>query len=192
MNQMRSNSAEAGKTRRRKLNKSFFVLLSLVLLVSIAAGATVAYLTSKPEAVSNSFEAGYADCIITEEGAVKNTGNIPAYVRVAVVSSLQDTTNGDQYAYATTLDMLEIDTYEGWSRFSDGYFYYDKVLKPGETSAVVGKMDYSSLENANLPEGYTFVVEMFAEAIQAEGEADSGLTPVQDAWKQNPGTSNAG
>lgn len=181
--------------RRKKLNKFFLITLSVVLLLSIVGGATIAYLTSTSEAVKNSFQAAQVSCQVdfeTNPGSVINTSNVPVYIRLAVVTSWQNQA-GEQYAYATKISDLEITIYEGsgWSRHSDGYFYYSEIVQPGDSTTVLGGMDYQNLVRpAEIPAEYNLVVELFAEAIQAQGD-DGTNSAHDDAWA-NVTTGGAG
>ena len=54
---------------------------------------------------------------------IKNTGNHDCFVRAIAI-----------YGGMCEVEMIA-DKSEGWSRGSDGYYYYGKIVKPGETAS---------------------------------------------------------
>lgn len=171
------------RSRKRKLNKSFVVLFSLILLLSIAVGATFAYLISGTEAEENSFVPGKVDCYVTDDYKVSLTDgtNVPTYVRVAIVATWQD---GEGNVYATANDVINVNVTAEWQE-NRGYYYYPEKLVPGETivtPAFSTGFTYSG-DASGIPEGYELCVEVHAEAIQAIGRTDDNTEEAyQNSW----------
>lgn len=92
--------------------------------------------------------------IITKSPRAVNTSDIPVYVRMRAEISNSD-----------LLDPLVINS--GWTLNSDGFYYYEQPLKPGETTknlfdSVTIKSNVLKEEIKNLD------VLVYAEAVQAE------------------------
>ena len=94
------NYTNQRRPRRRKLNRSFVLLVScLALLVSVTG--TLAYLVTNTPDVVNTFTPGKVSCTVEEPGwqngntvkqnvTIKNTGNTDAFIRAAVVATWVD------------------------------------------------------------------------------------------------------
>ena len=151
-----------------KLNKRAVALLvSLIVLLTAAVGATVAYIIDRTENVENIFAPSRVACEVVDETnhtySVKNTGDTAAYVRVAVVVNWK---NSDGHVYAKAPE-FEVSVSDGWKKGSDGYYYFTKPV------AVVANAD-SELTVTILtdePDGYDLYVEVVASAIQATSAA---------------------
>lgn len=155
----------------RKWNKLFLVTLSLVLLLGVVGGSTLAYLATSSQQVSNSFTPGRVAC--SESGGyITNTGNVDAYIRAAVVVNWVNGA-GEICGLAPS---YTVDANTGWTKGDDGYFYYNSRVASGGATGI----PYSAISvNGSEPEGFNQVVQVIAEAIQADGMGASG---AQDAW----------
>lgn len=180
MYQGRYNSktpARKRPARRRKLNKYFLVTLSLVLLLGVAGGATLAYIITEGGTVANSFTPGEVLCSVGDGQAVTNDGNVDAYIRAAVVVNWENSA-GDINGIAPK-EESDYTLTEGadWVKIGE-YYYYKKAVAPdGVTTPVV-----TVSEKTTAPDGFTLVVEVLAEAIQGEGTNAAGTAPITDAW----------
>ena len=150
-------------------NKAAVLLLSMILLIGIAVGTTVAFLVARTEPIKSTFE--YAK----ENVQIKNTGNTAAYIRATYVVTWRDGNRNvavsvpDGYSYTLTENLGNY-----WNKGADGYFYYSLPVSPG-SSTEERPLDCAVTYPEN-PE-YTLSVEVLAEAIQSEpAEA------VQQAW----------
>lgn len=116
---------------------------------------------------------------------VKNTGDQDMYVQVAVNKSWR-TASGEPDTEADLEEIkLTLNENSGWKmleEFSDSevtYFYYEKPVKPGETTSSL--MDsYSVLEenkemNSNAYAGKQVKLDFEVDAVQAVGGADAIL-----------------
>ena len=159
-------------------NKAAVLLLSMILLIGIAVGTTVAFLVARTEPIKSTFEYAKVSCEVTgskESVQIKNTGNTAAYIRATYVVTWRDgnrnvvvSVPGGSYTLTENLD-------NNWKQGTDGYFYYTSPVAPGNST-----LDSPlTCSNVTYPDNgeYTLSVEILAEAIQSEpAEA------VQQAW----------
>ena len=166
-----------------KLNvkKSMVLLISLTMVLMIAVGGTLAFLADTSEPVVDTFEPAYVTSEVnlsqtnnTITAIVKNTSNINAYIRAAVVVTWRDENN--KIYWTNPSRTLSIDKDESkWEKGSDGYYYWPEIVAVGES--ISEKIVVTPTGTA--PEGYTFTVEVLAEAIQAYG---MNASSAQGAW----------
>lgn len=189
------------RVRAHRQRKPVTLLVSLLLLLGIAIGSTVAFLATRTAAKKNTFTPSKVSSQVTEsfDGttksnvAVKNTGDIDAYLRATVnITWRKDQNTADQTVTAK-VPQEGVDytiTYSagtGWAKGEDGYWYYLTPVAPGEST---GNLIESCklLPGAKVPTGYHLSVEIIASAIQsvpakAVGEAwgvtitENGVTP---------------
>ena len=188
---------------KKNIKKSAVLLVSLALLLLVTAGATLAYYFTKTGSVTNTFTPSQVACAVVEgtnapvdgdtvdtgdtkeDVKIKNTGDTDAYIRVAlVVNWMNDNGNvwGTKPVEGTDYNMT-LDLANGWSKGSDGYYYYNtKVAKDQLTPILI---DEANVLKAG-PKGtdgtqYYLSIEIVAEAIQAEG-IDASYT-AQQAWQ---------
>ncbi len=161
---------------RKKQTKAFFLLLSIALLLTLAAGGTLAYVISQSALAENQFGAGRVTASVNDDGQVTNTGNVDAYIRTAVVVNWMD---GDGNVYGIK-PSYTVSVNSGWSQIGDFYYYTAEVAPDGTTATAPVNVSVSG----NPPSAaYSLRIEILAEAIQADGDTDSGDIPAyQDAW----------
>lgn len=168
--------------RQKRFNSRFVALLSsLVLILGLAAGATIAYLADDTDAVINTFTPGKTDIVIDEEftGTTKSnvkvnlsSDSVNSYVRARVIINWVE--NGKVLAampegYTQTIDMTNIN----WTRKGE-YYYYNGVVAPGgATSNLINSATFTYPEGGKA----RLQIEILAESIQAEPAA-----AVKDAW----------
>lgn len=188
------------RVRAHRQRKPVTLLVSLLLLLGIAIGSTVAFLATKTGAKENTFTPSKVSSQVTEDFngttksnvAVKNTGDIDAYLRATVnITWRKDQNTADQTVTAK-VPQAGVDytiTYSagtGWAKGTDGYWYYLTPVAPGESTGTLIE-SCKQLAGAEVPEGYHLSVEIIASAIQsvpakAVGEAwgvtitESGVT----------------
>lgn len=179
------------------------LLLSLVAILIVCAGTTIAYFTQQTDEVVNTFNPTAVTCEVTEDFennvktnvAVKNTGDIDAYIRADVVVTWQDQ-QGNVYGkkpvagedYTITYNLSN----EGWVyNEADGFYYYkEKVgyVAPDNVTDVLITECAPTTDAA--PAGYYLSVEILASAIQADGVSDGvgepgtieNETAIHNAW----------
>lgn len=172
--------------RNKHSRKWIAAALLCLCIVVCAVGGVVAYLTARTEPVTNEFVPAKVSCVVEEvfEGGVKNdvrirnTGNIDAYIRAAVIVNFVSD-DGKVLAAAPQegVDYILIWDAYGWTKGSDGYWYYKSAVAPeGLTSALIG-----SATEISAPDGYRLNIQIAAAAIQSAPDA-----AVQEAWGITP------
>lgn len=163
--------------------------LSLLILVTLAIGGTVAYLFTKSDSVENKFKPSNVACTVTEtfnettgvksNVNVINTGDTDAYIRVKLVTYRVNEA-GQQIGGLATIPNFALGT--GWVKYGECYYYTEPVVREqSPTNLLIGTpgITLQSYEDAD---GGKQVIEVMAEAIQALGTDSAGNTPVQLAW----------
>lgn len=182
------------RRRRRKSKKTGALFLSLLLIAVVAVGGTLAWLSAKTDEVKNTFIPGEITTTVTEkfdgkdktEILVKNDGNIPAYVRVKLVT-YRVNDKGEHIGGEAEIPNFKLGS--GWVQFG-GYYYYTQPVAAEETAPNMLGEGGITLEKYTDPDGGKQVIEVMAEAIQsvpaeAAGEAwgvtisENGVTPYQ-------------
>ena len=178
----------------KKRPKLAALILSLLVLVVFITGTTTAYLVSKPEPVINSMTPAKVSCQVTESfnGTTKrnvnvtNTGDIPAYIRVKLISYR---VNGDGKQIGGLAPVPDFTPGKNWVEH-EGFYYYTLPVDPGKQPADPDDQTvaYHLIDSITLTGSYDDadggkqVIEVMAEAIQALGKGSSGKTPTQLAW----------
>lgn len=162
--------------------KSILLLALVAVLLLSAVGGTVAYLVTATGPVENVFTPAKYDTEIEEkfESSAKsaitviNNGQVDVYVRVAIVGYYVDDESGNIVAEWTGSPTITTN----WT-VADGFYYYDKIVKPGESTdnllANPIAVDTTSHPGAHL------VVTVVHQSIQAEG-LPSGVISAQQAF----------
>lgn len=184
--------------------RSLIWLLSVVMILVLGAGATLAYIHMSTQNVTNTFEPTNVSCDVEEEFAdnvkrnvkIKNTSNIEAFIRSEIIVTWKNEA-GEIYGklpvknidYIMNLNLAEEDE-EGWKAGKDGFYYFTLAKAPG--AATDNLIDSCYLkEGASAPDGYYLSVEIIASAIQAEGESfgastgEKGKKPAEIAWSND-------
>lgn len=161
---------------KRRLQKA---IIGCCLLLGVGTtGFSLAYLIDSEQSMGLVFEPAHVDCAIsdTSDFAIKNTGNVPAYIRGAVVVNWVDEYGG---VYGS-MPMEGVDYTIHWNDnawdldASDQFYYYGPVVDVDEsTGPMIERVDVYT----NAPEGYMFRLEIVAEAIQSVPQE-----AVIDAW----------
>ena len=145
-------------------------LLVLFLLCLMLVGVTAGFLIST-DSVTNRLSCGYntAEIVenyvplssfakgeeVTKEVKVRNEGSVPCYVRVFAEISRPEAREAIDVDFSTS----------DWSKMSDGYYYYSRVLNAGEESSSL----YTTLtakENVS-----DFEMICYSESVQSYGFA---------------------
>lgn len=160
------------------------LLVSVVALLAVAVGGTLAFLSAHTDPLVNEFTPSEVACEVVEnfngtvksDVQIKNTGDTEAYIRVAVIVNWKNA-DGDVYAQKPVEGTDYTITYaenSGWIKGSDGYRYYtDSVPSATQTtdaSKTVTNVLIQSCrlaDTAAVPAGYQLSVEIAASAVQA-------------------------
>ena len=171
------------KPSRGAKRRSLVLLLSLVLILTAAVGGTLAFLIADSGPVTNTFTPGEVETTIEEtvsgdtksDVKVKNTGSVDAYIRAAIVINWVDGSGNVLAAapVAGTDYTLTMGT-SGWTKGSDGYWYYAQpVAANGSTAELID----TCAVNRVIDGADHLEVTVLAQAIQADpAEA------VKEAW----------
>ena len=170
-----------------KRNKRIAILTVLIiaLLLLGGVGGTLAYLHTKSGPVENVFEPAEVPSEVEEsfdgstksDVVIRNNGNVPAYIRAAIVVTWKDA-SGNIYPktpVAGTDYTIDINT-ANWSQIGGFYYYNGTVAAGGITSNLIN----SCSPKGTAPTGYSLNVEILGQAIQAEG---MDAANAQQAWK---------
>ena len=173
------------------------LLVSLVMLLTITMGGTLAYITTSDDPVKNIFTTSQVPISVQEDpfdGTVKNNvkiqndGNTDAYIRAAVVVTWKDS-SGNVYGIKPEVGVDYQVTFPGdtgWVyREADGFYYYTASIAPNNQTGVL-LTNCKPLKSAPA-DGYTLCVEIVAESVQAKG-VDNGVKAVVKAWGVDPET----
>lgn len=176
------------RKRRLKWNKKFVLLVSIAVLLVSAVGGSLAYLFTDTVTIENSFAPGNIELEIVEPGwdadqsvkrnvTIKNNGNTDARVRVMLVATWQNA-NDEIYPSAPvigtdyTIKWDETGALDGpdssaWSGPVNGWYTYVSDVIPGASTSILFA-ECKAVES-RVPAGYSLVVDIIAEAIQADG-----------------------
>lgn len=187
MNRERYSERAAIAERRRRAQRRKAMVVALALAGVLAIGGTVAWITTSTDTVRNLFSSSKVTGEVTEEFdkavkenvAVKNTGDIPVYVRAKLVVNWVSL-DGGSISAETPVEgqdyMLTLESATGWDTdTSDGFYYYTKPVQPGDsTGNLVGENGCKPLTSK---EGYQLKVDVIASVIQAEP-----TDAVEESW----------
>ena len=165
---------------RRRSHRPIALIVSLVLVMCLAIGGTVAYLVTKTDAVNNTFTPTDVSCEVVKNAdgsvQVQNTGSINAYIRVYVTANYVKS-NGHICAAHTASATAPILNGTGWSKGEDGLYYYSAQVPSNGLTSVL----FSSPPTGANAECCTLEIEVFASAIQPG-------TAAGNAWRGEAGS----
>lgn len=172
MYQGRFENATPERKPRRGTKRLSTLLLSVILVVTIAVGGTVAYLVTQDKPITNTFTPSHVNCRVEEkfDGTTKknvnvtNTGDTEAYIRVKLVTYR---VNGANQHIGGTATIPPFDPGTHWVKHNDGYYYYTLPVKPNEqpTSDLISSITLKDYYTD--ADGGKQVIEVMAEAIQS-------------------------
>ena len=166
--------------RHTRRSRQAALVAALVLILVFAVGATAAYLIARTPATTNTFTPSQVRCSVTEDfdGTTKsnvnvtNTSDIPAYIRVKLVTYR---VNEQGQRIGGTAIIPTFTPGDGWFE-KDGYYYYESPVAAGAQPATA-LIDSITLTSYDDTDGGKQVIEVMAEAIQST--PDSAVT---GAW----------
>lgn len=173
--------------KRVMKTKQPVALVALLLLLCCTVAGTLAYLVDSTDPVTNTFTPAHVSTAVDEtfENGVKsdvkiqNTGDIPAYIRAAVIINWADANGNVSATPVEATDYTIKWTMDGWVEHN-GYYYY---TTPVATGALTGQLftECELAEGITPPKGYSLQVTILADGIQSE-PADA----VIQAWGVDP------
>ena len=173
------------KTYSRKPKRSikpFLIAFCVCILACAAVSGSLAWLISAPGPVVNEFTPGEVTIQVDEtfddehttkqNVSIKNTGNVPAYIRVALVPAWVDD-EGNIAAKPASLKLNDDcniawgkdgSGYEAdWFIGSDGFYYCKTVIEPDESTPILIKSCTVKGEGHE----YDFELQVIASAVQS-------------------------
>ena len=181
--------APTRRRRRRRRNGRFTAMAAAaVLLLVLAIGGTVAWLSTKDRPITNKFLPSNVACEVQENFngnvktnvTVKNTGDIPAYIRVKLVTYR---TNDQGQHIGGTAVLPNFTLGDGWVAH-DGYYYYTQPVEPGHFPAANLTDSITLTGTYTDPDGGHQSIDVMAEAIQSvPAEAVGQAWGVSISWK---------
>ena len=175
------------KTYSRKPKRSvkpFLIAFCVCILACAAVSGSLAWLISTPEPVVNEFTPGEVTILVDEtfngttksDVRIKNTGNVPAYIRVALVPAWVDD-EGNIAAKPAYLDDCNItlgdDFNQFWFKGTDGFHYCKTFIKPDEYTPIL-------IKRCTVKDGaheYASELQVIASAVQS-----LPTSTVEEVW----------
>ena len=191
---------------KRYINKKSIIITSVILLLLVAVGTTLAYVFTETEPVENTFIPSRVSCAVVENGKepvsgslvnisdsknnvqIKNTGDTDAYIRVAVTVNWMNADGTRVWAqkpiqntdYTITYNLSE----NGWFDGGDGFYYYSKAVSPTSPNNLTEILisNAALMSDVTAPVGtdntqYYLSIEIVASAIQS-----TPASTVSDQW----------
>ena len=152
-----------------------------VVVLTAAVGGTMAWLSTKTQELTNTFEPAKVTCAV-EEGSfdgktkqnvkIKNTGTTNAYIRAMIVANW--CTADSKVVKTASPTYVGLDN-NGWAKIGDFYYYPSAVAPDGFTGYLFTSC---TPNNTDKPEGADHLeVNIICQAVQSTPAA-----AVQDAW----------
>lgn len=170
--------------KRVMKTKQPVALVAILVLLCCTVAGTVAYLVTSTDPVTNTFTPASVTTQVEEkfdgttksDVQIKNTGNIDAYIRVAVIVNWADE-NGNVYGGATPVastDYTTLTLQTGWIKVGDYYYYTSAVPAHNSTGTLFEPIkQLRDCADTN----YKLQVTILADGIQSV-PADA----VEEAW----------
>lgn len=173
------------------MKRKLLILSVLAICIATLAAGTLAYFTSEGTAHNVITTGGveiavqeWADedkqtpfedlegimpgMTVTKIAEIKNTGASDAWIRVKVEKNIKLQGEGTS---DTSLVELTLNTAD-WTE-KDGYYYYTKVLKPGEVTAPIFTAVTFKPDMGNEYQNATATVDVAAQAVQTANNGDT-------------------
>lgn len=174
--------------KKKTVFKFVIVFVLLLALLSGAIQVTISYLTANDK-LKNTFVTGNTDIFVTEvfdaengiksDVAVKNEGNVPVYVRVAVKIYWEDT-NGNVVLDSPVKETdysISVKENTKWFLGSDGFYYYSVPLGYNEGFNQTDVLIESCKQIKTYSDGRVLVVDIVSQSIQS-----TPAIAVENAW----------
>ena len=182
----REEAAAPANEKTLRTGRVTAIVMATVLLLALAIGGTVAWLSTNDTPITNTFTPSKVACEVTENFDkttgektnvnVKNTSDIDAFIRVKLVTYR---TNDEGQHIGGTAALPSFNLGENWVEY-DGYYYYKLPVKADETPATNLTDSIQLTKDYMDADGGHQAIDVMAEAIQSVPQA-----AVQDAWGAN-------
>lgn len=175
-----------------KTKKPLILLVSLAVILLVGVVGTLALLKTQSGPVENTFVPGNVSVTVheekfdatTKEGVyIKNTGNVDAYIRAAIIPTWEDG-NGNPVGVSASLDDLTISwgSSDKWEKGEDGFWYYISPVSAGNGTDILIDAATVKTDSVGYNAGYQMNLQILAQGIQADGVDSNGKTPVEQVW----------
>ena len=163
---------------RAKTWKALIVAALAVVVLTAAVGGTMAWLSTKTQDLTNTFEPAKVTCKVEEtfngqkkeNVKIKNTGTTDAYIRAMIVANW---CTADNKVVKTATPTYEGLPGSGWVEH-DGFYYYTQPVAPGQTTSML----FTKCEQGTVPEGADHLeVNIICQAVQS-----TPANAVTEAW----------
>ena len=139
-------------------SKKAVLLAVLTMVLAMATiGATLAYIIVQTQSIENQFPPPNLDIQVIDGNKVTNTGDVPVYVRAAVVANWVDADGAilsEQPVAGTDYTLTVAD---GWFLGSDTFYYRAVTLAAADNASLITE----ALQLVT-KEGYTLQVQVLA------------------------------
>ena len=176
-------TAAPARGRSLRTGRLTTMVIATVLLLALAIGGTLAWLSTKDAPIQNTFLPTNVTCKVTESfdrsnGVksnvnVKNTGTINAFIRVKLVTYR---TNDQGQHIGGTASLPEFTLGANWVKYGD-YYYYTKPVAPNQKPETNLTDSMTLIGSYMDTDGGKQAIDVMAEAIQSVPEA-----AVKAAW----------
>lgn len=179
----REEAAAPASEKTLRTGRVTAIVMATVLLLALAIGGTVAWLSTEDTPITNTFLPSKVACKVTEDFDsntgektnvnVENIGNIDAFIRVKLVT-YRTNDKGDHIGGTVELPDFELGT--GWVEYKGYYYYKLPVAAGGKPEAELTKK-MTLKGNCDGADGGRQAIDVMAEAIQSVPEE-----AVKAAW----------
>lgn len=186
------------KTNRTMPIKIAALIAAIVLVIGCTAGGTVAWLVSKPAAITNVFTVGNINATLTEEATefkivpgVNITKNPIATVKanseecyLFVKLTEENWPTFTEATEAGTTRKVKYEIEEGWTKLEDGV-YYREVTKSGTADQAfhVLKNDQVTVSNTLTKENVDAITGTPELTVAVYAVQKEGMGSAADAWE---------
>ena len=161
---------------KRTLVRPVLLALSLILVLGLSVGGTLAFLIADTDPVINTFTPGkvtteieedFENKLVKENVCIENTGDVDVYIRATIVANWVDVSGNIIAPAKEGEDYTGFTSDLGWDKHSDGYYYWTEPVAPGTST---GELIDSCQPYADAkPEGADHLqMTILSQAIQAE------------------------
>lgn len=115
--------------------------------------------------------------VVGKRVEVENTGSSPAFLRVKLTPGIND-------EKLTAADCIQMDINDADWTYQDGYYYYNQILQPGQTtSALLTRVTFDGTKVTNAYLGKLFSLNVEVQAVQSE---HNGAEPLEaQGWPEH-------
>lgn len=165
---------------------------ALALALTVTVGGTLAWLAAHTDPVTNTFKMGEVtpkveESFVPDKGTVKenvrvqNQGDVPAYIRVALVATWEDENGNVKPASLSDLTITwggeGGNLGDGWIQIGEYYYHQAPVNGQAYTGYLIKE---AKVDGTKEPAGYHMNLQVIADSIQA-----IPTSVVKDTWVVN-------